>query len=175
MAKKLDGKTVLMIIAPDGFNDTEFFDSKEVFENLGADVVVASKGTDEAIGSKGGYAEIDSDYGSLDADDFNAIVFVGGPGTTSFLNDPKAHRLARDAVEYEKVLGAICMAPSILANAGLLEEKRATSTSSEKKNLENHGAKFTGKPVECYGKIVTATGPPATKDFAKKIAELMQK
>lgn len=175
MGKKLDNKTVLMIIAPDGFNDTEFFDSKEVFETLGADVVVASKGTGEAIGSKGGYAEIDSDYGSLDVEDFDAVVFIGGLGTSAFLQDPKAHRLARDAVECEKVLGAICMAPSILANAGLLEEKRATSTSSEKKNLEKHGAKFTGKSVETDGKIVTANGPPATKEFAKKIAELINK
>ena len=71
------------------------------------------------------------------------------------------------------MVAAICIAPSTLANAGLLEGKRVTSFASEKQNIESKGATYTGGMLEMDGKIITANGPQAARAFGKKIAELL--
>ena len=71
------------------------------------------------------------------------------------------------------LLAAICIAPSILANAGLLEGKKVTSYSSEASNIKSKGANYTSRPVEQDGKIITADGPGSAKAFGKAIAEAL--
>lgn len=169
----LTGKKILMVVAPKNFRDEEFMEPRDVFEAAGADVTVASKGTDSASGMLGAIVTVDMDISEANVDDYDAVVFVGGSGSSVYFNDKTAQELAKNAYESGKVIGAICIAPSILANAGLLEGKRATSFSSEKDNLEKHGAAYTGKSVENDGKIFTANGPGAASEFGKKVAEVV--
>ena len=82
--------------------------------------------------------------------------------------------LAQKFYNAGKITAAICIAPVILANAGLLNGKKATSFPSEENALEDKGAAFTGNPVEADGLIVTAEGPKAARDFGKKIAQLLK-
>ena len=169
----LEGKKVLMVIAPENFRDEEFMEPKEVFENAGAGVTVASKGVDSAKGMMGAIVTVDSDISETDAGDYDAVVFVGGSGASVYFNDKTAQNLARTAYEKGKIVAAICIAPSTLANAGLLEGKRATSFSSEKGNLEAKGAEYTGAAVEQDGRIITGNGPGAASEFGHKIAEAL--
>ena len=170
----LDGKNVLMIIAPENFRDEEFMEPKEVLENYGAAVTVASKGTESAKGKLGAIVMVDKDIKEVDVNNYDAVVFVGGPGASIYFNDEIAQNIAKSAYESGKVLGAICIAPSTLANAGILKGKKATAFPSEKENLENHGAIYTGANVEVDGNIVTANGPHAAAEFGEKIAELLK-
>ncbi|MBC7348303.1 MAG: DJ-1/PfpI family protein, partial [Clostridia bacterium] len=78
-----------------------------------------------------------------------------------------------EAAEQGKVLGAICLAPVTLANAGVLAGRKATVFSPEAKRLEAAGAKYTGAGVEIDGRIVTASGPENAKDFGEAIAALL--
>ena len=78
-----------------------------------------------------------------------------------------------DLSEDEKVVAAICIAPSILVNAGILNGRRATAFPSERDNINAVGT-FTGKPVEVDGKIITANGPEAAAEFGKKIADAIK-
>lgn len=171
----LEGKKILMVIAPENFRDEEFMEPRDVFESTGAEVTVASKGTDSASGKLGAVVTVDADLSEANAEDYDAVVFVGGSGSSVYFNDKTAHNLARSAYESKKVLGAICIAPSILANAGLLEGKKVTSFPSEKANLQKHGATYTGKSVEADGRIVTANGPGAATEFGQKIAEIINR
>jgi protease I len=170
----VEGKSVLMVIAPEGFRDEEFFEPKSVFKQLKIDVTVASKGVKTAKGKLGGSAEVDKDISAVEADDYDAVVFIGGPGTSVYFEDSTALNLAKEAYESEKVVAAICIAPSILANAGILHEKKATCFSSESSNLQEQGAEYTGSDVEIDGKIITANGPAAAKKFALEIAKALE-
>ena len=160
---------VLMIVAPIGFRDEECLEPKEVFEGAGVDVTIASKGTKIAKGKLGAELEVQKDISEVKTADYDAIVFVGGPGTTIYFNDPAALKIAKEAYAAGKITAAICIAPSILANAGLLRGKKATSFPSEETNLKMKGAIYTGKNVEQDGKIITANGPGAAKEFGKLI------
>ncbi|MBI5071614.1 DJ-1/PfpI family protein [Candidatus Falkowbacteria bacterium] len=165
---------VLMVIAQKDFRDEEFFEPREVFIKNGTEVKVASQKLTEARGRLGGTTIPDVTIGEAEAQDFAAVIFVGGPGAAVYLNDSAAHKLARDFYAAGKIVAAICLGPSILANAGLLRGVRATCTPSEQENLKMRGAEYTGAPVEVDGKIVTACGPEASREFGKKIVELLK-
>lgn len=169
----IGGKKILMIIAPDGFRDEEFLEPKAVFENSGAEVTVASKGVKTAKGKLGATADVDIDIAEADANNYDAIVFIGGPGASVYFDDSAALKLAKDSYTLGKVTAAICIAPSILANAGVLEGHKATCFESESGNVNAKSAGYTGDPVTVDGKIVTGNGPAAAKRFGQEIVKLL--
>lgn len=167
-------KRILMIIAPINFRDEEFFRPKEVFEKKGFQVTVASKETGRATGMLGGTANASKKLEQVNMDEYDAAVFVGGSGASVYFNDETALEIARKASASNKAVGAICIAPSILANAGILEGKNATCYPSEKRNLSAKGAVCNEKGVVADGNIVTADGPGSAEEFGNRIAELLE-
>ena len=161
---------ILMIIPPKDYRDEEFEEPKEVLESKGHQITVASKGVEEATGMLGGRTKVDIDISDVIIDDYAAIVFVGGLGTISYFEDEVALKIARES---KRVLAAICFGPVILANAGVLEGKKATVSSSKKEALESKKAIYTGKGVEVDGRIVTGDGPGSAREFGEEIAELV--
>jgi protease I len=170
----LTGKKVLMILAPKDFRDEEYFKTRVVLQGNGAQVLTTAQGVEEATGVLGGKAKVDLSLDKVVVDDYEAIVFIGGPGAQSYFTNKKVLALASRAVGLNKVVGAICIAPSILANAGVLQNKKVTSFSSEEKNLKQKGAKFTGKDVEVDGEIVTASGPQVAEAFGQELVKLLK-
>jgi len=164
---------VAMIIAPDQFRDEEYAEPKAVFERRGHETVTLSVAPGPCRGKLGMMARADTALRDANADDFDAVVFVGGGGSSVFFDDPDAHEIARSALAAGKVVGAICIAPSTLARAGMLEGKRATCFPTQEGDLAQHGATYTGEPVEVSGNIVTASGPEAATDFGNRIADLL--
>ena len=171
----LPGKNILMIIASNNFRDEEYQNPREVFEKEGAKVTVASSTKREIRGMLGMKVVPDILLDEVVVNNYDAVVFVGGTGSSEYWDDERAHKIARTAYEKGKIIGAICIAPVTLSRAGLLREKRATVFSSEIENLKNGGAVYTGKSVEVDGTIVTGNGPTAAKEFGEKIAELLKK
>ena len=167
------GKTVVMIIAPQKFRDEELFDTKKVLEDAGATVKVASTSLDEATGMLGGTVTPDILVKDVKVADFDAVLFIGGSGASVYWDDATAHAIAKDTVKANKILGAICIAPVTLAKAGVLKDKNATVWKSEKQKLEDAGATYTGAAVEVDGKIITANGPKAAKQFGRAIANAL--
>lgn len=183
VAADLTGKKVLIVIAPEQFRDEEYQEPRRVFEEAGATVKVASKSVTEAHSASGLEVAVDLDVYDASAADYDAVAFVGGQGAAVYFNDQKVLELARSFYEQGKVIGAICIAPSILANARILDGKRATAFASEDQNLKEKGAIYTGEKVTVdgpsagsgHGKIITANGPAAAEEFGKKIAEALTK
>jgi protease I len=164
---------VLMVIAPTVFRDEEYALPREILIKAGADVVTASTEPGECIGKLGMTAEATLALDDADPDDYDAILFVGGAGASVFFDDPVAHALAKHAMEDMRVVGAICVAPSILARAGLLEGKRATAFRSQERDLVEHGAVWTGEPVTVSSRVITANGPEAASEFGRAVAHAL--
>lgn len=171
----LKDKKIVMIIAHEDFRDEELSVPLDVFKKYGADVKVASSSLSMAKGKLGMKIKPDILYSDIDAKNYDAIIFVGGPGCPVYWNDPKAHKIVKDAAAAGKVLAAICAAPPTLANAGVLKGKRATTfpLPDGEQQLIAGGAKYTAKAVEVDGSIVTANGPQSAKQFAEEIAKLL--
>ena len=169
---KLKGKKIVMIIAARQFQETEFREPKEIFNNESANVTIASSTLSMATG---GNLSVKPDIliNDVKVKDFDAIVFIGGFGVTEYFENPQAHRIARQALEANKILAAICMAPRILANAGVLKGKKATCFPNVKEDIKDKGAIVTGEMVERDGNIITGNGPGAATKFGETIASAL--
>jgi protease I len=166
------GKAV-MIIAHKDFRDEELTETRRVLEQANQTVVVASSDLSPATGMLDMQAPVDLLVKDVKAADYDAVVFVGGSGAQEYWDDPAAQQLARDAVAQGKVLGAICFAPVTLANAGVLQGKKATVWRSEVGRLKAQGADYTGAKVQVDGRIVTADGPEAAPEFGKALLKVL--
>lgn len=179
MMINLQDKKIAMLVAFRGFRDEEYFVTKEVLENSGAEIKTVSTERGTAIGADGGETQIDTILDELKVSDFDAIVFIGGPKTLDYLDNETSYRIAKETISENKVLGAICISPIILAKAGVLSGKKSTVWSSvldksPVKVLEENGAIYRGNAVVIDGKIITANGPGAAKDFGKTILSLIK-
>jgi len=165
----LDGKKVVMVIAPKDFRDEELAEPRRILSEAGAQVVVACSGTSPASGMLGAKVTPDIEYTTINPEDYDGLVFIGGYGAKQYFDDGKSHDLARKSFEGGKVVAAICIAPSILANAGILSGKKATAFPCEEENLKAKGATYTGEDVTVDGKLVTGKGPEAAVGFGEAL------
>ncbi len=163
----------LLIIAPDRFRDEEYFHTKEELENAGIEVVTASKSAGACRGMLGGTAKADIALKDAKAENYGCIAFIGGGGSSIFFNDKPALDLAKKAYEAGKVAAAICIAPIVLANAGLLKGKKATIFPGEEGGITCKGCDYTGEPLTVDGRLITADGPRSARAFGKALAKAM--
>lgn len=177
--KSLLGRKIVMVIAFKDFRDEEYFVPKEILEKAGAEIKVASNKEGMALGADGGQVPVDYLIEDIDLNDFDAVVFVGGPGCLENLDNQTSYNLAKETVAKNKVLAAICVSPVILAKAGVLKDKETTVWSSVMdksaiKILQEKGANYQPQNVVIAAKIITANGPDAAKEFAEAIIKILK-
>jgi 4-methyl-5(b-hydroxyethyl)-thiazole monophosphate biosynthesis len=105
---------------------------------------------------------------------FDMIVLPGGlPGADHLNNDPRIHQLLKDMHQQGKYTAAICAAPKVLADAGLLANKSATSYPGVLESMQVPGMQFIDAPVVKDGQVVTSRGPGTAMDFALELIETL--
>ncbi|HBF99956.1 MAG TPA: DJ-1 family protein [Firmicutes bacterium] len=166
-------KKVALVIAERQFRDEEYQVPHAILEKAGFDVLTVSTSTKTAVGKLGLKVTPDTLISDLKPEELDALVFIGGGGSEQYFADPLAHRLATTMVSLDKVLGAICIAPVILANAKVLEGKKATVFPDGAPILKQNGADYTGREVEVDGKIITGNGPEAAEAFSHSLVKLL--
>ena len=174
--KKLEGKNILMVIASKNFRDEEYIIPCEIFQKEGAKVTTASSIEGNIIGIEGGEARSALTLNEVKVKNFDAVVFIGGDGAVEYFNNNDAHRIVQEMTNLHKVVAAICIAPIILAKAGILVGRNATVWSSlmnknNIKELKDSGCSVLEERVVKDKKIITADGPAVSKKFAEKIVE----
>lgn len=107
-------------------------------------------------------------------EDFDAVVFVGGPGAAEYYINPAALGIAREAATKRKAIAAISTAPTILATAGVLRGVRATGLITQRETMQRGQAIYTGASVERDGMIITGSDPSVAVPFAQAIARAIQ-
>lgn len=168
-------KPALIVIAQEGFQDVEFAGTKQGLEAAGFPIVIASTEAGECTGKFGGKEIASIALRDVVVTNYDRIAFIGGPGAHALVDNFDALNVARTTIEAGIPLGAICIAPKILANAGLLKGKNATVFDTDGSNeqfLINHGAIYTGESVTVDGLVVTANGPDAAEEFGRRFAGL---
>jgi protease I len=164
---------VLMVIAFIGYRDEEYHQPKEIIEKADIAVSTASTETGMARGKLGATARVDFSLDQVDVSDYDAIAFIGGPGSYDLFDNKQAQRIAQDAVKQGKVLAAICAATAILAQAGMLKGVKATCFPGVSDILKAKGAAYSPSGFEVAGKIITADGPAHAKQFGEAIVKAL--
>lgn len=166
-------KEALVVIAQRGFQDRELAGTREALVAAGFSVVLASTHAGACAGKFGSTEQADIALADVDVTEYDRIAFIGGPGAAALADDADARRIAVQAVKAGIVLAAICIAPTILAKAGVLAGKRATvwdSGGEQNALLQTHGAHVTGERVTVDGRIITGNGPDAAQEFGTTFA-----
>ena len=168
-------KKALLIIAKTNFHDLELNGTRDSLVNAGFEIILASSESGPCAGKLGATEEAQISLKDVNIADYDRIAFIGGSGSRGFFDDPDALRVAHETVRAGKPLGAICIAPLILAKAQVLGGKKATvwnGDSEQEGELEKYGAIYTGQDITVDGKIVTANGPPVAEEFGRTLASL---
>jgi protease I len=162
----------IYIIAHENFRDEEYFEPKEILEKGGVEVVTASTNLTPAKGKLGGSAKIDMTINQINPSDYDAIIFAGGRGARGYIGDPAIEKLLAEFKARDKIIAAICIAPSILAKAGLLTGKKFTVHEDGKEIVAPLIPEEQDLVID--EKIITAIGPKAAEEFGKAILNKIQ-
>jgi protease I len=169
---------VLLVVSPKDFTDKEYFDTKAVFLKAQADILVASTEQGLATSHEGRRIRVDTAISSLSVKDFEALVLVGGVGVLGALSSSEPLRnLVKSAVREQKVVAAICLAPVVLAKAGVLRNREATCYQAAPAiaELKRNGAIYIDQEVVTAGRVITANGPDTAAAFARAVLKEIEK
>jgi protease I len=164
----------ILIIATDGFEQSELEVPRDALREAGACVDVASPNGKEIRGWEhtdwGKFAPVDLKISEVDADKYAALVIPGGVMNPDKLRvEEDAMRVVRAFLDSGKIIAAVCHGPWLLVQADALRNRQATSYNSIRMDLENAGAIWVDKEVVTDGNIITSRNPGDLQAFAAEI------
>ena len=169
----------ILIVATDGFEESELFGPREILIDHGAEVKLASptaKPIQATVHDDPGRT-IRPDMTIEDADEveFDALILPGGVRNPDALRtDTAAIALIRDFAAAGKPVAAICHGPWLLAEADLLRGRTVTSWPSIRTDLRNAGANVVDEPAVVDGNIVTSRNPDDVEPFTDALVRLIE-
>ncbi|MFQ5584962.1 MAG: DJ-1/PfpI family protein [Calditrichia bacterium] len=173
----LDNKQILLIVGQKNYSEEELEYLRAELEKEGAEVWVASNSPEKALGRLDGYVTPDLTIGDANPEEYDVIILTGGAGGRVYLwDDPDTQELVRRAHSAGKLIAAISTAPVVLANAGILEGKRATvyPDYDSAETLIARGAKTVQQSVVVDDNIITCNHPRHLSKFKEAIVSKLQ-
>jgi len=169
----------ILIVATDGFEEWELFGPRQILQQRGAEVVLASPKRDPIQATvhddPGKTIRPDLAVDEALADDFDALILPGGVRNPDHLRtNVRVIQLIRDFAAQNKPIGAICPGPWLLVEADLLRGRTATSWPSIRTDLRNAGANVVNEPAVTDGNIVTSRNPEDVDAFTAAIIDLVE-
>jgi protease I len=173
--QNLNGKKIA-ILSTNGFEQSELMEPRRRLAEAGADVSVISPESGSIKGwNKNDWGEsvaVDVPLETANPDDYDALVLPGGQINPDLLRvNEDAVRFVRDFFNTGKPLEAICHAPWLLVEAGVIDGRNVTSYHSIKTDVINAGGKWSDQPVVVDEGLITSRKPDDLDDFIGKIAE----
>ena len=162
----------VLIPLANGCEELEAVTVIDLLRRAGIEVVTAGLTDGPVTASRGVVLIPDRSLDQVLDDDFDMIVLPGGlPGADYLDADPRIHSLLKRMAEQERYTAAICAAPKVLLNAGLLDGRRATAYPGIIDGLMTENSQLLADAVVTDGKVVTSRGPGTAMDFALTLIE----
>jgi protease I len=175
MMQNLSGKKIA-ILATNGFEQSELEGPQKALKDAGATVEVVSPEKGEIKGWQGKDwgrpVKVDRLLADANSADYDAIVIPGGQINPDLLRvNENAVGFVKEFYSSGKPIAAICHAPWVLIEAGIMRGRKATSYKSIKTDVINAGAEWQDAPVVTDQGIITSRQPSDIPAFCEKIAE----
>lgn len=158
-----------------GFEEIEAITVVDLLRRAGIEVRTAALDGPQVTGSHGITVTADIALDAARAADYDMIVLPGGmPGADHLKRDARVISLLRRFAADGRYTAAICAAPGVLAHAGLLEGRTATSFPGFLSTDSAPGIRLHTDPVVIDGKVVTSRGPGTAMEFGLALIELLE-
>lgn len=165
---------LVLVPLAEGCEELEAVTIIDILRRGGIEVVVASLDGGTVRASRGVRIEPDMSLDAALARDFDMIALPGGGGGADRLEaDSRIRELLKRMAASGKFVAAICAAPKVLAGAGLLDGRTATSYPGYLDTSPAPGMEYSAAAVVQDGKLVTSRGPGTAMDFGLKLLELL--
>ena len=161
-----------IVFLADGFEECEGLIVVDILRRAGVETLMASAmGRLEVVSSRGIKVQADLTVEDVDFETVDIVILPGGRTGTENLSASEMIRKMCMSFASDKYVAAICAAPSLLAELGLLEGKKATCHPDFEGKMK--GAVLTGNSVEKEGNIITGQGLGASFDFAFELVRIL--
>ena len=169
----------VLIVATDGFEESELFGPRAILMERGADVRLASPSLSPIQATvrddPGKVIRPDLTIAHARAADFDALLLPGGVRNPDALRtDAGAIALIRAFADAGKPVAAICHGPWLLVEADVLRGRKATAWPSIRTDLKNAGALVVDEPAVTDGNIVTSRQPEDVEAFTEALVALIE-
>jgi protein deglycase len=165
----------VLVPLAEGFEEIEAVTVIDLLRRAGIEVVTAALVPGPVTGSHGIVLHPDTDIDAALEQRFDMMVLPGGmPGAANLGNDDRVIGLLRLFADSDRFTAAICAAPGVLAKAGLLAGKRATSFPGFLTAENAPGSVLVEEPVVEDGKVITSRGPGTAMDFALALVQRLE-
>ncbi len=157
-----------------GFEEIETMTVVDILRRADIEVVTAAIAETPVTSSHGVRVEADTTIEAIQDDpEIEMVVLPGGPGTRKLGESKALRHLVERLQQADREIAAICAAPSVLADYGLLKGKRATSFPAVRDRLVASGADYREESVVRDGKVITSRGPGTAMDFALELVAVL--
>ncbi len=164
----------VLIPLAEGFEELEAITQIDLLRRAGVEVVTAGLVPGPVKASRGTLIVPETEMDKVLRQDFDMVILPGGlPGAQHLDADPRIHDLLRRHHAAQRYTAAICAAPKVLANAGLLDGRSATWYPGTLSEMDYPQIRPSLAPVVVDGKVVTSRGPGTAMDFALTLIELL--
>ena len=170
----------VLILATDGFENSELFKPRQALLDAGAKITLASIKTDPIQGVVADSTPADTITPDLtleevDTDDYDMLLLPGGVGNPDKLRiEDRAIEIVTEFFEDDKIIAAICHAPWLLVEADVVDGRRVTSWPSVRTDLENAGADVVDQEVVVDGNLITSRKPDDIPAFNAAIIAALE-
>ena len=162
----------VLVPLAEGCEELEAVTVIDLLRRAGVEVVTAGLGDGPVRASRGVVLLPDRTLDQVLGEEFDMIVLPGGlPGADHLDADPRIHTLLQRMAEQDRYTAAICAAPKVLLNAGLLDGHKATAYPGVIDGQMTADAQLLSDAVVTDGRVVTSRGPGTAMDFALTLIE----
>lgn len=174
----LSGRSIC-ILTTHGFEQSELIQPRDDLQGAGAKVTIVSPESGEIRGWKGDdwgqSVAVDAPLDGAKAEDYDALVLPGGQINPDLLRaNDTAVALIKEFARARKPIAAVCHAPWLLIEAGLVRGRTLTCYTSIRTDLKNAGANYVDQEVAIDGNLITSRNPDDLPAFGKAIAEMVK-
>ncbi|HEU0097795.1 MAG TPA: type 1 glutamine amidotransferase domain-containing protein [Allosphingosinicella sp.] len=166
----------ILMIATDGYEDSELLEPRRILSERGAEVTLASLEKGDIEGDNGATASVDCTIDEVDAADYDALVLPGGTKNPDKLRmDARVVATIRAFAGAGKPVAAICHGPWLLVEADLVRGRRVTGWPSIRTDLRNAGGQVVDEEAVTDGNIVTSRKPEDIPAFTDAVIALVER
>ncbi|MFQ3578056.1 MAG: DJ-1 family glyoxalase III [Verrucomicrobiia bacterium] len=163
--------TSVLAIIPEGFEEIELITPVDLLRRAGSEVVLAGLTNHLKVSGRCGISlNLDHQLAALTPETFGLLLLPGGPGVRVLREDGRAQSLAKQFLDSDRWVAAICAAPSLLFDAGLLVGKRFTAHSSV---AEISPGALLEEEVVVDGRVVTSRGAGTALPFGLQLVAIL--
>lgn len=169
----------VMIIATDGFEQSELEKPRDLLEAAGFETTIVSIEDGSIQGWKekdwGDKVDVDLTLDEVEAEDYDALLLPGGQINPDILRmEEKAIQLVKDFNDADKPIAAICHGPWLLVEADIVKGRTVTSWPSVRTDLANAGGDVVDQEVAIDGNLITSRNPDDIPAFSAALIAALQ-